>query len=206
MSGSRDERDAVSDCGVVELRRYDLRPGARETLIELFEREFVETQEACRSSRMSGHGTGISEASICRPSRPDISPPARKRTAFSQLPDHCCPTEYADGSTYGEVSPTSMVAYRQVATEHRRVGRIVEQLRGKHHAGAKFPHNGNYRCPQGGPGPVHPPRSEIRGDDLGAERAGRVEAGAGVRSSPPGRQCDHQSCGEWGPADRLLRR
>jgi quinol monooxygenase YgiN len=32
--------------GVVELRRYSLHPGARETLIELFEREFVETQEA----------------------------------------------------------------------------------------------------------------------------------------------------------------
>jgi NIPSNAP protein len=31
---------------VVELRRYTLRPGARETLIELFDREFVEPQEA----------------------------------------------------------------------------------------------------------------------------------------------------------------
>ena len=33
-------------CTVVELRRYALRPGARETLIELFDRELVETQEA----------------------------------------------------------------------------------------------------------------------------------------------------------------
>lgn len=33
-------------CLVVELRRYALRPNARETLIELFDREFVETQEA----------------------------------------------------------------------------------------------------------------------------------------------------------------
>lgn len=32
---------------VVELRQYTLRPGARETLVELFDREFVETQEAC---------------------------------------------------------------------------------------------------------------------------------------------------------------
>lgn len=32
--------------GVLELRRYALRPGARDTLIELFDREFVETQEA----------------------------------------------------------------------------------------------------------------------------------------------------------------
>jgi len=31
---------------VVELRRYTLRPGARETLVELFDREFVESQEA----------------------------------------------------------------------------------------------------------------------------------------------------------------
>jgi hypothetical protein len=32
--------------GIVELRQYTLKPGARDTLIELFEREFVETQEA----------------------------------------------------------------------------------------------------------------------------------------------------------------
>lgn len=32
--------------GIVELRRYALHPGARETLIDLFDREFVETQEA----------------------------------------------------------------------------------------------------------------------------------------------------------------
>ena len=30
---------------VVELRRYTLHPGTRDTLIELFDREFVETQE-----------------------------------------------------------------------------------------------------------------------------------------------------------------
>src|SRR4029078_11459043 len=33
-------------CPVVELRQYTLRPGARDTLIELFEREFIESQEA----------------------------------------------------------------------------------------------------------------------------------------------------------------
>src|ERR671931_2103323 len=37
---------SVDRCGVVELRRYALRRGQRETLIELFDREFVETQEA----------------------------------------------------------------------------------------------------------------------------------------------------------------
>lgn len=31
---------------IIELRQYTLRPGQRDTLIELFEREFIETQEA----------------------------------------------------------------------------------------------------------------------------------------------------------------
>ncbi|MEP9362510.1 NIPSNAP family protein [Nocardioides sp. CN2-186] len=35
------------DIGVVELRQYTLRPGTRDGLIELFDRELVETQEAC---------------------------------------------------------------------------------------------------------------------------------------------------------------
>lgn len=30
---------------IVELRQYTLHPGKRDTLIELFDREFVETQE-----------------------------------------------------------------------------------------------------------------------------------------------------------------
>jgi hypothetical protein len=33
----------VHDSGIVELRRYALRPGERETLIELSDREFVES-------------------------------------------------------------------------------------------------------------------------------------------------------------------
>jgi hypothetical protein len=37
---------ATPDCRVVELRQYTLHPGRRDTLIELFDREFVETQEA----------------------------------------------------------------------------------------------------------------------------------------------------------------
>jgi len=37
---------APSDCGVFELRQYAMQPGRRDELIELFEREFVETQEA----------------------------------------------------------------------------------------------------------------------------------------------------------------
>ena len=34
------------DCHVVELRQYTLHPGRRDVLIDLFDREFVETQEA----------------------------------------------------------------------------------------------------------------------------------------------------------------
>ena len=33
-------------CQILELRQYTLQPGARDTLVELFDREFVETQEA----------------------------------------------------------------------------------------------------------------------------------------------------------------
>ena len=38
---------ASTSCPVVELRQYTLHPGRRDDLIELFEREFVESQEAC---------------------------------------------------------------------------------------------------------------------------------------------------------------
>jgi hypothetical protein len=37
---------AAEDCLVVELRQYTLRPGQRDVLVDLFERAFVETQEA----------------------------------------------------------------------------------------------------------------------------------------------------------------
>jgi quinol monooxygenase YgiN len=40
-----DAPDTTAD-PVIELRRYRLHPGARETLIELFDREFLETQDA----------------------------------------------------------------------------------------------------------------------------------------------------------------
>jgi quinol monooxygenase YgiN len=36
----------VACCPILELRQYTLHPGARDTLVELFDREFVETQEA----------------------------------------------------------------------------------------------------------------------------------------------------------------
>jgi quinol monooxygenase YgiN len=36
----------TEDCQLIELRQYTLHPGQRDVLIELFDREFVETQEA----------------------------------------------------------------------------------------------------------------------------------------------------------------
>jgi NIPSNAP len=42
----KDDSKPAAAAPIVELRRYQLHPGARETLIELFEREFVESQEA----------------------------------------------------------------------------------------------------------------------------------------------------------------
>ena len=35
-------------CPIVELRQYTLHPGQRDVLIEFFDREFVESQEALR--------------------------------------------------------------------------------------------------------------------------------------------------------------
>src|SRR5690242_14415397 len=37
----------ITGTSVIELRRYVMKPGRRDELIELFEREFVESQEAC---------------------------------------------------------------------------------------------------------------------------------------------------------------
>jgi hypothetical protein len=44
--GPADLKDDGSCCNLIELRQYTLHPGQRDTLIELFDREFVETQEA----------------------------------------------------------------------------------------------------------------------------------------------------------------
>jgi len=46
LAPTRSQAPALEDCAVVELRDYTLHPGRRDELIELFDREFVETQEA----------------------------------------------------------------------------------------------------------------------------------------------------------------
>ena len=45
-SGSTAQAAAGTTASIIELRRYRLHPGARETLIDLFDREFIESQEA----------------------------------------------------------------------------------------------------------------------------------------------------------------
>ncbi|HET9206851.1 MAG TPA: NIPSNAP family protein [Burkholderiaceae bacterium] len=45
---------ALEECSVIELRDYLMRPDRRDVLIELFEREFIETQEAL-GMRVMGH-------------------------------------------------------------------------------------------------------------------------------------------------------
>ncbi|MFG1702250.1 NIPSNAP family protein [Nonomuraea sp. M3C6] len=59
---------------IYELRRYTMRPGRRDTLIELFEREFVEGQEAT-GMRVTG--------SFRNPDAPDMFPWLR---AFADMP------------------------------------------------------------------------------------------------------------------------
>ena len=44
--GCTETKPMPTCCPIVELRQYTLKPGQRDTLIELFDREFVETQEA----------------------------------------------------------------------------------------------------------------------------------------------------------------
>jgi hypothetical protein len=48
IDGATDDAtaDELTDAAVIELRRYTLHPGQRDVLIELFEREFIEPQEA----------------------------------------------------------------------------------------------------------------------------------------------------------------
>ncbi|HEX6447800.1 MAG TPA: NIPSNAP family protein [Streptosporangiales bacterium] len=43
---TRDPCPSMAEASVVELRQYTLRPGCRETLVELFERELIEPQQA----------------------------------------------------------------------------------------------------------------------------------------------------------------
>ncbi len=68
-------------CQVVELRRYALHPGRRDTLIDLFDREFVETQEAVwRQHARAANATMISSDNVLllRPLSPLEHDPSRR--------------------------------------------------------------------------------------------------------------------------------
>ncbi len=52
---------SAQDCALVELRQYTLHPGQRDALIELFDREFVETQEAA-GMRVMGQFRDLDDA------------------------------------------------------------------------------------------------------------------------------------------------
>ena len=45
FAAEREMRSSPFCCPVVELRQYTLHPGKRDVLMDLFDREFVETQE-----------------------------------------------------------------------------------------------------------------------------------------------------------------
>lgn len=68
---------------IFELRRYRLQPGARETLITLFEREFIESQEA---TGMAIHGiyrdTADADAFVWLRGFPDMTQRAAALAAF----------------------------------------------------------------------------------------------------------------------------
>jgi hypothetical protein len=51
--------DPARTARVVELRQYTLRPGQREDLIELFERELIEPQERPRHQRCAFAATAV---------------------------------------------------------------------------------------------------------------------------------------------------
>src|SRR5262247_2793829 len=79
-----------SCCPVVELRQYTLHPGRREALIELFEREFIESQE----------DVGIRVIAQFRDlDRPDVFTWLR---GFTDMPQRCAAlTAFYDGPVWG---------------------------------------------------------------------------------------------------------
>jgi hypothetical protein len=74
-------------CPVVELRQYTLRPGQRELLIELFDREFVESQEAT-GMQIIGQFRDLGEADrfVWLRGFPDMGSRAAALTAFYSGP------------------------------------------------------------------------------------------------------------------------
>src|SRR5688500_130018 len=74
---------APSCCPIVELRQYTLHPGQRDVLIELFDREFIETQEA-EGMRILGQfrDLGNPDRFVWPRGFPDMDTRKRALTAF----------------------------------------------------------------------------------------------------------------------------
>jgi quinol monooxygenase YgiN len=70
-------------CPIVELRQYTLHPGSRDTLIELFDREFVESQEAV-GMQVIGQFRNLDDPNqfVWVRGFPDMATRARALTAF----------------------------------------------------------------------------------------------------------------------------
>ena len=75
-------------CSIVELRQYALHPGARDRLIDLFERELIETQEADGIS-VSGHFSDLADPNrfVWLRGFPDMSSRKTSLEAFYHGPD-----------------------------------------------------------------------------------------------------------------------
>lgn len=76
-------RPSTGASAVVELRQYTLKPGSRDVLIELFDREFVETQEA-EGMAVLGQFRDLDdpERFVWLRGFPDMASRARSLTAF----------------------------------------------------------------------------------------------------------------------------
>ena len=71
------------DCNLIELRQYTLHPGQRDVLIDLFDREFVETQEAVGMSVMGQfRDLGAADRFVWLRGFPDMRSRAQSLGAF----------------------------------------------------------------------------------------------------------------------------
>ena len=82
MDGTRKGPIATTWCPIVELRQYALHPGGRDDLIDLFDAEFIEPQEAVGLTVM-GQFRDLDLAGFLR-SEPETH--RRVPTARSRLP------------------------------------------------------------------------------------------------------------------------
>ncbi|WOI45835.1 NIPSNAP family protein [Acidovorax sp. BLS4] len=83
MSNAAAAAPSLADCTIVEFRQYTLHPGQRAVLTDLFDREFIETQER-EGMRVIGQFVDLDRPDLFVWLRGFIDMPARRRalTAF----------------------------------------------------------------------------------------------------------------------------